>query len=83
MHNACGKPWASVPASAPILWGWRYLQHPERGVMEVHLMPMNDCGMHAFDTGCICRPCAEGNGFFHHHAFDGREAYERGLRRPH
>lgn len=66
-----------------LLTSWRFLQHPEPGTMEIHLMPMGDTRQHAFDTACVCGVYEDDPGFFIHCAFDGREAYEVGKRKPH
>lgn len=73
------------PVVEQVPWGWRHIAHPAPEVLEIHLMPMSDCGCHAFDTQCACapRPDPDQPGFFIHHAFDGREAYEHGCRKPH
>jgi hypothetical protein len=62
-----------------------HLQHPDPDVMEIHLMPLSDVGCHAFDIGCACGVWEDPQapGFFNHDAFDHREQYERGLRKPH
>lgn len=79
---------AEAPAPPPIArapWGWTHIPHPNPAVMEIHLLPLSDCGCHAFDLGCQCAPVEDpvAPGFFHHHAFDGREAYESGARKHH
>lgn len=71
--------------TAPVPWGWFHMPHPNPAVMEIHHLPASDCGVHAFDLGCACRPVEDPQapGFFIHHAFDGREAYETGARKQH
>lgn len=86
------KPTVSItfgePVRAPaqqVPWGWFHIPHPNPAVMEIHLMPASDCGVHAFDVGCQCG-CHEDPqtaGFFIHYAFDGREAYDSGARKHH
>jgi hypothetical protein len=63
----------TVPAGQ---WGWAHLQHPDPQIAQIHLLPTYDCGMHAFDGDCMCRPLETSPGFFAHNAFDGREQYE-------
>lgn len=64
-------------------WGWAHLQHPDPGIMQIHLMPTYDVGNHAFDDCCPCGAVQREPGFFVHNAFDGREWYFQGLRKPH
>lgn len=59
---------------------WLRAQHPETG--EAHVMPAYDIGLHAFDSACACCPVDLGS-HIEHNAWDGREAYETGRRRPH
>lgn len=69
----------------PPRWGWEQVANP---VFEgqLHLVPTWDVGMHSFQPGCPCgaHPDSEaGVMLIHHHAFDGREAYEQGARKHH
>lgn len=66
-------------------WGWHHIPHPDPTVLEIHIMPLSDCGLHAFDMHCGCRPFedAESLGFITHRSFDGRETYESGERKRH
>jgi len=77
------QPTGIVKLKAP--WGWFHIPHPNPSVMEIHIMPANDIGRHAFDLQCACRPHEDPQapGFVIHCAFDGREAYERGARKCH
>lgn len=52
-----------------------------------HVYPLNDMREHIVDGGtCWCKPRVEYCGFGRvvvHNSADGREAYERGERKPH
>lgn len=48
-----------------------------------HIIPTHDSHPHRCSAECWCRPVIDGDGLMSHHSADGREAYERGERRPH
>jgi hypothetical protein len=55
-----------------------------QGVHRMHVIPLDDLKLHDADCGCWCKPsdntdCPD---VMVHHALDGREAFEEGLRRP-
>lgn len=56
--------------------GW-FTAQSENGT---HVLPLEDCGQHAL-VDCPCRP-REDDGVIIHNSFDGREAFERGERKP-
>jgi hypothetical protein len=48
---------------------------------EVHVAPVNEVHMHV-RTDCRCGAYENADGVIVHPAFDGRDAYERGERKP-
>lgn len=51
----------------------------------LHIIPLGDLREHSLTAACWCEPDLDEEGLDNvlvHHALDGREAFERGLRRP-
>lgn len=48
-----------------------------------HLLPTWDIRQHDLNGRCTCGAEVDCRGYASHKAFDGREAYENGERRPH
>jgi len=47
------------------------------------IWPLGDLRQHIVDgSGCWCHPTIDDDGLVVHNALDGREAYERGERKP-
>jgi hypothetical protein len=51
------------------------------GELRVHVLPLSDLREHEVGLGCWCG-AVDDDGVVVHTALDGREAYERGGRRP-
>jgi hypothetical protein len=49
--------------------------------LRMHVLPLSDLREHEVGLGCWCGAVDDG-GVVVHTALDGREAYERGERRP-
>jgi hypothetical protein len=49
--------------------------------LRMHVLPLSDLREHEVSLECWCGP-VEDDGVVVHNALDGREAYERGERRP-
>ena len=47
-----------------------------------HIVPLDDWREHELRLACWCHPARDDDGVVIHHSMDGREAYERGERRP-
>jgi hypothetical protein len=49
--------------------------------LRMHVLPLSDLREHEVSLECWCDP-VDDDGIVVHNALDGREAYERGERRP-
>lgn len=45
--------------------------------MSVHVIPLEDSAPHGISDDCPCKPWKESTSVTVHHAFDGREKWER------
>ena len=65
------------------------MRNGRRQVPVYHCTPQNDLYAHVLDVQGSCWCCPERDDenpeeiFFHHHAYDCREEYEEGRRKPH
>lgn len=65
------------PSNPP--WCWATVHNDTAG--NTHRVPTHDLEHHAW-VGCRCQPLDDGE-IIIHNAFDERERYEAGTRRPH
>ena len=56
--------------------GWLLLENP------LEVIPVGDTKEHVFGENCSCVPEYIDEGILVHKSFDGREAYEKGERKP-
>ena len=48
-----------------------------------HVVPLGDLKEHDESPNCACGPFESDDGVWVHNAYDGREKYETGERKPH
>ena len=60
--------------------GWRCIKSHGSGL--IHVYPLDDLKGHDTVAECWCKPVND-EGIMVHNSMDGREAYEKGERRPH
>jgi len=63
---------------------WSVFEGGEAGHLEQHVLPDADLRPHRHSPECWCCPDEDDEAalFFVHHALDGRELFESGLRAP-
>lgn len=66
--------------------GWEIfgLQEEDGTISEGHVIPCGDIRRHTVSRACPCKPTQDSDEprSWGHHAFDGREAFETGERKP-
>jgi hypothetical protein len=66
--------------------GWSFYQPQPGSEADAHVVPDNDVHQHVLSESCPCRPEEDLEAYypvFKHRAYDQRECYELGHRKPH
>lgn len=61
---------------------WYDFYHVDDEVFETHVLPVGDTGSHIASPDCKCCPQMDENGVWLHWAYDGRDDFDQGKRRP-